>query len=144
MNKQKEIDLRFGFKSEEDIHEYLESFFGSLQKTKDNNKMGEMYEFDKYNDKYMIEMKSRRIRHNQYESLFFGENKFIKANQILKDNPNIRIFYLWRCNDGVFGWEHDTTPYRIMMRGRRDRGKEEIDSCIDILHKYIQPIKNLL
>ena len=144
MNNQKAIDLRFGFKSEEDIHEYLESFFGTLRKTKDIASMGEFYEFDKFNDKYFIEMKTRRIKHNQYESLFFGKNKFIEGNHLLKENSNLRIFYLWRCTDGVFGWEHDSSPYRRMKRGRTDRGKHEIDDCIDILNEFIKPIASLI
>lgn len=71
MNNQKLIDLKFGFKSEEDIHGFLEQHFGFLLKSKLNPEMGEFYEFDKYNDSFFIEMKTRRIRHNQYDTLFF-------------------------------------------------------------------------
>jgi hypothetical protein len=93
-------DLKFGFLSEEQSHEYLESVFGKLMKSKLNPEMGEYYEFDKYNDNYFIEMKTRRIKHNQYCSLFFGENKLKKGDEILKKCPHLRIFYLWKCNDG--------------------------------------------
>lgn len=144
MNKQKERDLSFGFQSEEDIHEFLETYFGTLLKTKENSEMGQHYEFDKYNDTYMIEMKTRRIVHDKHESLFFGENKFQKAEELLQVNPGLKIYYLWRCNDGVYGWLHNSTPFRRMKRGRWDRGKQEIDNCIDILQEYIKPINNLL
>ena len=93
MNKQKSIDLQYGFKSEEEIHEYLEDIFGTLFRSKNNPEMGEYYEFDKYNESYFIEMKTRRIFKKQYPTLFFGENKLIKGNEILKKNPNLRIFY---------------------------------------------------
>ena len=66
MNNQKQIDLRFGFKSENDIHEYLETYFGKLLRTEENINMGKYYEFDKYNEDVFIEMKTRRINHNQY------------------------------------------------------------------------------
>jgi hypothetical protein len=111
--KKQQVDLEFGFRSEEETHEYLESVFGKLMNTKDNREMGNYFEFDKYNDDYFIEMKTRRIKHNQYESLFFGVNKLDKGDELLKENPNLRIFYLWRCNDGVYGWEHNSTEFEI-------------------------------
>jgi len=144
MNKQQSIDLQYGFKSEEEIHEYLEDIFGTLFRSKNNPEMGEYYEFDKYNESYFIEMKTRRIFKKQYPTLFFGENKLIKGDEILKKNPKLRIFYLWRCKDGVVGWEHKSSPYEIRKRGRCDRGKDEIDDCVDIEQKYIKPINELL
>jgi len=142
--KKQRKDLKFGFKSEKDIHKILEDKFGELKNTADDEKYGKYFEFDKYNDNYFIEMKTRRIKHNQYESLFFGVNKLDKGDELLKENPNLRIFYLWRCNDGVYGWEHNSTEYEIKKRGRTDRGKNEIDFCVDIKQKFIKPLKNLL
>ena len=141
MNK-KEIDLSFGFKSESDIHEILEEYFGTLKNTKDI--YGSHFEFDKVNDEYFIEIKTRRINHNQYDSLFFGKNKFVKGNELIEENPEVRIFYLWKCYDGIFGWEHDSSPYSIKMQGRCDRGKDEYNECIDIQQKYIKPLNELL
>lgn len=141
--KQQE-DLRFGFLSEEQSHEYLETVFGKLLNTKDNKKFGRYFEFDKYSDNYFIEMKTRRIPHNKYDSLFFGVNKLDKGDEILKENPNLRIFYLWRCEDGIYGWEHRSTDFEICNRGRRDRGRREVDLCVDVKQKFIKPLKNLL
>ena len=140
MNKQKALDLQMGFKSEEDIHGYLESIFGTLLRSKNNPEMGEYYEFDKYNDSFYIEMKTRRIKMRQYPTLFFGKNKLIKGDEILKKNPKLRIIYLWRCNDGVVFWEHRSSVFEIAQRGRCDRGKDEFDECVDIDQKYIKPI----
>lgn len=140
MNNQKLIDLKYGYKSEEDIHEYLETIFGKLLRSKNNPEMGEYYEFDKYNDSFYIEMKTRRIKMRQYPTLFFGKNKLIKGDEILKKNPKLRIIYMWRCNDGVVFWEHRSSVFDIAKRGRRDRGCEEIDDCVDIQQKYIKTI----
>tara|TARA_Y100000592_G_scaffold100911_1_gene183660 strand:+ start:535 stop:987 length:453 start_codon:yes stop_codon:yes gene_type:complete len=137
-------DLDFGFKSEEEIHDILEQEFGKLFKSKFNPEMGKFYEFDKYNEEYFIEIKSRRIKHNQYDTLFFGKNKLVKGDELLKKAPHLRIFYLWRCNDGIYGWEHRSSDYEIRKRGRCDRGKDEFDDCIDIKQKNIKPLKNLL
>ena len=141
--KQQE-DLRFGFLSEEQSHEYLETVFGKLLNTKDNKKFGKYFEFDKYNENYFIEMKTRRIPHNRYDSLFFGVNKLDKGDEILKENPNLRIFYLWRCEDGIYGWEHKSSDYEVCNRGRCDRGRREVDLCVDVKQKFIKPLKNLL
>ncbi len=143
MNKQKQIDLKYGFKSEEEQHEYLETIFGTLLRSKNNPEMGEYYEFDKYNDSFYIEMKTRRIKKRQYPTLFFGKNKLIKGDEILKKNPNLRIIYLWRCNDGVVWWEHRSSPFEIAQRGRCDRGKDEFDDCVDIEQKYIKTIDEI-
>ena len=142
MNK-KEIDLRFGFQSESDIHEILEEYFGILKNTKDVTEYGRHFEFDKVNDNYFIEIKTRRINHNQYDSLFFGKNKFVKGNKLLEENPEVRIFYLWKCYDGIFGWEHNSSPYAIKIQGRCDRGRDEYNECIDIKQQYIKPLNEL-
>ena len=144
MNNIQKNDLNFGFKSEEQIHVILEEEFGKLLRSSKHPEMGKYYEFDKYNEDYFIEVKTRRIKHNQYPSLFFGNNKLIKGDELLKKNPNLRIFYLWRCNDGIYGWEHKSSEYTIEKRGRCDRGKDEFDNCVDIKQKYIKPLKNLL
>ena len=142
MNKIKINDLNFGFQSEKNIHSYLENYFGELKETKE--KYGSHFEFDNYNENYLIELKTRRIKHNQYHSLFFGKNKFIKGEELLKENPELKIYYLWRCNDGVYGWLHDSTEYTELISGRRARGKIEENLCIHISQANIKHIKELL
>mgnify|MGYP003637871051 CR=1 FL=1 len=144
MNEIQKNDKIFGFNSEQEIHSILEEQFGKLLRTELNPEMGKYYEFDKYNEDYFIEVKTRRINHNKYPSLFFGKNKLIKGDEMLKKCPLLRIFYLWQCNDGCYGWEHKSSEYTIERRGRWDRGREEIDDCIDIKQKNIKPLKNLL
>ena len=144
MNNIQRKDLNFGFKSEEEIHHILEDVFGNLLRSKKNPEMGEFYEFDKYNEDYFIEVKTRRIKHDKYNTLFFGENKLIKGDELLKKCPHLRIFYLWRCNDGIYGWEHRSSEYDVCKRGRCDRGKDEFDDCVDINQQFIKPLKNLL
>jgi len=142
-NKQRK-DLSYGFKSENEIHSILEEQFGTLFKSKLNPEMGKYYEFDKYNEEYFIEIKSRRIPHDKYPTLFFGENKLIKGDEILRKCPHLRVFYLWRCQDGIYGWEHKSSEYTICKRGRNDRGVDEFNDCVDIDQKYIKRLEELL
>lgn len=140
----KERDLNFGSKSEKDSHEILENIFGKLLNTKDNPDMGKYFEFDKYNEKYYIEIKTRKIRHNQYPTLIFGKNKLLKGDEILSQTPDVRIFYLWRCNDGIYGWEHRSTDYYVSQMGRWDRGRREVDDCVNIEQCNIKPLNLLI
>jgi len=142
-NKQRK-DLSYGFKSENEIHSILEEQFGTLFKSKLNPEMGKYYEFDKYNEEYFIEIKSRRIPHDKYPTLFFGENKLIKGDEILRKCPHLRVFYLWRCQDGIYRWEHKSSEYTICKRGRNDRGVDEFNDCVDIDQKYIKRLEELL
>ena len=140
MNNIKEIDLRFGYKSEEEIHKYLENYFGELLRTSENEDMGKYYEFDKYNDKVYLEIKTRRINHNQYSSLMFGQNKLIKGRELKRANPAVRIFFIFRCLDGVYYWELDASEHTIQFSGRTDRGRDE--RC-DMVHIKTENLKSL-
>lgn len=137
MNKRQQ-DLKFGYQSENDLHEYLEGYFGEL-----NNFENKYYEFDKYNDKYLIEIKTRRIRHNQYDTLMFGFNKFDKGQELLREKPHLEIYYIFRCTDGVFYWKHNSTEYEVKLSGRRDRGRPEMHDCIHIKTENLKPIDKL-
>ena len=139
---EKDKDRQFGFIAEYEKHNYLEKFFGKLKLTKE--KYGRYFEFDKYNDKYFIELKTRKINHNQYSTLFFGKNKYLKGKELLEANPDLRIFYIWNCLDGLYYWEHDSSKYTEKISGRRDRGKIEENMCIHILQKDIHNIREFI
>tara|TARA_R100000654_G_scaffold24805_3_gene47997 strand:+ start:4437 stop:4904 length:468 start_codon:yes stop_codon:yes gene_type:complete len=135
------MDLKLGEDAEEKIHSYLEACYGTLLRSKDNPKMGKYYEFDKYNDKYYLEIKTRRIKHNQYPTLMFGYNKYIKGQKLLQQDPNLKIIYLWNCNDGIYYWEHDSTLFTIKKSGRCDRGKPELSTCVHIKRKDLKKLE---
>lgn len=141
--KKQKQDLNFGFKSEKDIHKILEEQFGELKNTADDKKFGRYFEFDKYNDKYFIELKTRNIFHNQYPTLFFGANKLYKGDKLLQENPHMKIYYIWKCKDKIVAWQHRSTPFNICKRGRWDRGVQELDDCVDIETKNIKALDKL-
>ena len=144
MNKQKQADLKLGFQSEKDIHHILETKFGLLKNTSDNKDMGMYYAFDKYNDKCFIEIKTRRINHNQYPTLMFGLNKYEKGCELIKKNPSLRIFYMWKCYDGLYYWEHDESLHEIKFSGRVDRGIDERNNLIHIKQANIHSFNDLI
>ena len=61
MNNKKN-DLKFGLSKEQEILPLLEEHFGKLNKLPPND------EFDFINDKYVVEVKSRRISIDTYPS----------------------------------------------------------------------------
>jgi hypothetical protein len=135
MNPVKQNDLLFGLSQEEKIKHKLEEKFGTLTKLDKYNN------FDFCNDKYFIEVKSRRIKHNRYDTLFFDEIKLKKAKEIIK--KGYEIFFVFNCTDGIWCWEFKDdkmyeNEYFISLGGRWDRGKEEISRMVNVKTEYLE------
>ena len=71
-NQQYQKDMSFGFSEEDRIQPILEEKFGEL------NKLPQYNPFDFENEDYIIEVKSRRINHNKYNTLMFAYSKIEK------------------------------------------------------------------
>lgn len=143
--KQKNEDLKFGKKNEEYI-------FNLLNK-KNNNKIKkytyeynifDFYEEDENNKKIKeYELKSRTIKHNQYDSLVFGLNKFEYSIKQLKNN--IEQIYLFYCTDGLYYWKlEDEIKQKneyyfgmISNRKRNDKSHQAVFIYTKYLKKYI-------
>jgi len=115
-NTQYLADLSFGLSEEELIKPFLEEHFGKLEK------LGKYHPFDYENDDYLIEIKSRRIPHNKYNSLMFNYSKIEKLETYDTDKTAIFVF---NCEDGIFCWEYDSSQFTISRGGRCDRGCNE-------------------
>ena len=132
MNKKKINDLNLGLSNEIRKKSKLEKKFGGLTKTtyKYDN-------FDYFNDKFYIELKTRRIYHNQYESLYFDMCKYNKGLEYL--NQGYRVIFIWDCKDKMVCWElkSDEKVSYCKLGGRTDRGKNEISNLCNIATKYL-------
>ena len=120
-------DLEFGAKGEDHTKAIIEKFLCiNLHTSSDKYAT-----FDYYNDKTFIELKTRRIKHNQYKSLMFGYNKFKKGLEHIKDGKDVYFFF--NCLDGIYYWkltEESKTNITIGTGGRWDRGKREIQQLV--------------
>jgi len=127
MNKKQEQDLKLGLSNEKNKKIILEKKFGELNKTEnifDN--------FDFYNEKFYIELKTRRINHNQYESLYFDMCKYNKGLEYIK--KGYRVIFIWDCKNKMVCWElkeNEKVSY-CKYGGRVDRGKQEISNLCNI------------
>ena len=142
-NKQYIADMSFGFGEEDRILPFLEERFGKLKKLDKYNP------FDFENEEFIIEVKSRRIPHNKYKTLMFNYTKLEKLEVIKRSNSKKRAIFIFNCDDGIYGWEYDTTEFLVGRGGRCDRGCNEysrmayvgIDNLFDI---EAMPIFNVL
>ena len=139
MESKRMKDITWGERQEKYKLPIMKTFFGDdIESTKE--KFGSRFEFDFYNDNYFIEMKSRRCKYGDFQTLMFGENKLIKGDELLRENPNLKIFYTWNCYDGLYFWPHRSSPYSTRMSGRNDRGRDEYDICVHVRNKYIKKL----
>ena len=127
-------DIEFGEKGERDIKNILEPYFGKLERTK------RFAIFDYSNDKFLIELKSRRCNYNKYEDTMCPLNKIKKALEI-KDRDCYAIFNFL---DGVYYLDLKS-DYKFIeknwARWDRNEYKPHIHAYIPIT--YLRPLYSL-
>ena len=133
MNSKKLEDLDFGLNAEIDIKDKLEERFGVLRPKKAKN---DPFDFD--GDNLVIELKSRRINHNRYDTLFFGKNKYDKGCQYQMEG--LRVYYVFNCLDGIYYWEQNGDECFHKSGGRFDRGRPEVQMLTNVPTKYLKPL----
>ena len=135
MNPIKQEDLKFGIESEVDIFDILKEKFPSIKKKKVKN---DPFDFDINNG--VIELKTRRIKHDRYETLFFGKNKFDKG--CLYQCEGMRVYYVFKCLDGIFIWEQNDTECFHKKGGRFDRGRPEVQMLTNVPTEHLKKLED--
>ena len=133
-NPQYLADMDFGFGEEDTIKPLLEEKFGELHKLDKYNP------FDFENEEYIIEVKSRRIPHNKYNSLMFNYSKIEKLEGYEDRKPAIFVF---NCLDGIYYWEYDSSQFTSGRGGRCDRGCNEYSQMAYVPIEHIKPIEEM-
>lgn len=78
---------------------------------------GKFHQFDFINEKYMIELKTRSCKHNQYPTLMMNTNKLKHA----EENPQYRFRFYFLFTDGLYKWNFNKLKYTKKLGGRTDR-----------------------
>ena len=129
-------DLAFGFEEEDKILPILKEYFknDNITKTTAQNNV-----FDYECEGLKIELKSRRINHNKYDSLIFGKNKYIEGlNHI---NNNNEVYFIFNCLDGLYLWKQNPQQIPQFKKGGRfDRGKPELQDLAHIKIEWLTKI----
>lgn len=133
MTKRQE-DLKLGLDAEKSIKPILESVFGELKPKRNTN---DPFDFD--GDNKVIELKTRRIKHNQYDTLFFGKNKYDKG--VMYQEEGVRVYYVFNCLDGIYYWEQNENECFHKRGGRFDRGRPEVQMLTNVPTKYLKKIE---
>ena len=128
-------DLKFGLEKENENYEIIKNFFncGELNKT---SKYGII---DFYNDTHYIELKSRRINYNDYNTSIIGKNK-IDYFKKLKKECYIIINYL----DGLYYIKYDDNIFNnfdikneVIIRDNKKENKINYHIPINLLNKIV-------
>lgn len=130
MNNQKQLDLQFGFKKEQDVQPRLEQHF-NVKLVKQSG----CAIFDYVNDdkSVYIELKARRNTKNQYPTTMVGYNKIVEAIELLKNNTTVYFAFSFTDRLSYYKFNPDTFKNSWIAKGGRcDRGKYEYKQYVYI------------
>tara|TARA_B100000470_G_C19594264_1_gene303632 strand:- start:139 stop:561 length:423 start_codon:yes stop_codon:yes gene_type:complete len=96
------IDLQFGLDSEKKTKPLIEQFLNTNLNIYDNR----FSTFDFYNDLYLIELKTRRCKHNTYADLMMNINKYNTGINEIKNNKK-HIYYFFKFEDGLYYYKQN-------------------------------------
>jgi hypothetical protein len=118
MEKYRE-DMKFGIEQEINQFDLIKSVLdANLKKSEKSNAT-----FDYFSDNTLVELKSRRNKHNTYSTTMVGYNKIEYA---LK-HPDKQAYFCFYFLDGLYYYKFSKDDkLEVRLGGRRDRGKDEI------------------
>jgi hypothetical protein len=111
-------DYKFGTNNEVKAHEKLEKVF----KTSLHHRTEDPFtQFDYDNGSSLfVELKTRRIRHDMYQTAIIGRNKVA----IAAANPDKNYWFCYNYSDGLYGIPYDEekfSKYKMSEYSRGDR-----------------------
>lgn len=122
-------DLEFGLKSEEKVKGTLEQAFGCpLTKQSSFCRM----DFRNSSSTLYVELKTRRIRHNQYDTIIIGANKVRFCT-----DPDKDYYFVYSCLDGIYYIKYDEELFSTFdgVRGfeRNTRDEAHVNHPTDVV-----------
>ena len=138
----KKQDLEMGKNAEDETIPVLNEYFKTTF-SKNENAYGVI---DFFNDDKTIyvELKARRLKHNQYETVMIGQNK-IRYYKNLKGSS---CYLCFKYIDGLFIIKYDKELFKtfktntIKINFRQDVGRDEFSDVLYIPYKHLIKIKD--
>lgn len=129
----KQCDLQYGFSNESLMLENLRKIPNceGINKTKDVYDLIDFESSDTF-----LELKSRRIRHNQFPTALIGYNKIMKIRNSSKKHNILAWLYL----DGLFYVEYDSEKFDKLIPEEQQvfrDGKMEISQVYKIPYQWL-------
>lgn len=134
MNK-KGIDLIFGKKNENENLPIIKRFFGFDDLEIDLNNPFSTIDF--VNDFILIELKSRRIEHDKYDTCFIGYNKF----KHFKKNNDKECYIVYKYTDGLYHIKFDYELFKTFNTQVQNTWRDGICEKSKVV---LIPIKHLI
>lgn len=134
-------DLEFGKNNEINSIDIISKFLN----TKLNKTQNQFSTFDFTNQEknIYVELKSRRIKHNQYPTALIGLNKIKSCN-----DPNIKYYIFYKYEDGLFYIEYEEKLFKTFsidndyqIRLRKDVNYNEISKVVKIPYSYLKKVE---
>ena len=139
MNK-KTQDLNFGNDNEKIVINKLRDYFKSDTINKTEDKM-DTFDFIDKDNKMIFELKSRRIKKNQYYDTMIGYNKIIDGFKHIE--KGYKVYLCWKYLDKLSYYQLTKDSYNekwIRQGGRMDRGYDERHMCYFVPTKEMKDI----
>jgi hypothetical protein len=137
-------DKQFGSANERQCLPIFSQFFNTtLHKTVDDFDPLDYCDVPKTT---FIELKSRRIKHNDYETCLIGANKVAKCEENLRANPNTKHYFCYSYTDGLYYIEYNPEQFsnfkrNMYQRGERSDINDNPKETIFIPTTLLQPIR---
>ena len=141
-NRKAVEDRKMGDKNERYVSAYLKKFFPKSNFTRDTTGWNVIDYLDKTN-RFAIELKSRRIRKNRYDSIMIGKNKYDSIKKYM--SRGYKGFFLFKFTDRMCIYEVPRKlPQDIEFRqgGTNKRGYDEYSECMYIPIKYLKDCRD--
>ena len=129
-------DLKFGYTHERNVLERLQTQFNSTLMR------GGTYDTMDYTNPaktLFIELKSRRINHNQYPTAIIGRNKVRFCS-----DPTKEYYFVYNYEDGLFYIKYDPELFATFdvveeyQRNRRPDARDAPQEVVMIPYKYLK------
>ena len=112
----KQSDLVLGFHSENEMLMVLQNYFGDSTMNKTRDPFGAI---DFIGDEIYCELKTRRIKHDQYDTCLIGCNKLEAFKRSSKKN-----YIVYRYLDGNYYIEYDQDLFRTFETNIHDTWRD--------------------
>jgi hypothetical protein len=133
------VDLSFGMNSQKEVITELDSYFDT---SFTELSRFSLFDFVGKNNTIYVELKSRRITHNQYPTSLIGKNKIEFCNDPLK-----KYYFVFSYIDGMYYIEYDKKVFSKFECSKYKRGErvgiyDGEKETIFIPTNLLKPLKN--
>ena len=136
-------ELKVGLANEDIVKKELEREWGI--KLNHRSKY-DVFDYDTEEKDIFIEVKSRNIKHNEYDTALIGYNKIQRGLELQELNKDCQVYFVWKYKDGIFFVKLGDFEYEVneFTRGKRIESwanKKNVPTAF-IRYNQLKPLKS--